>query len=779
MVVRRAGTLRGAVQGVGLRPFVVRLARDLGLAGFVRNDGDAVRVEVEGSADAVAAFEARVRTEGPPAARLDAMRFEDAVPRGETGFAIAASALEGPRALTIGPDRRVCADCAREVRDPTDRRHRYPFTSCTACGPRFTIVEALPFDRERTTMRAFPLCAACRAEYDDPRDRRAHAQTTACPACGPTLVLRDRDGALLAQGDEASARAIEALRRGAIVAMLGLGGYQLLCDARDEDVVARLRARKRRPAQPLAVLVADLDAARALAHVSEDEARLLADPSGAIVLLRGHAGARASTHTRGALARGVAPGIARIGLLLPTTPLHALVAEGAGFPLVCTSGNAHDEPIAIAPADAHARLASIADCFLEHDRVVAHRADDSVVMHAAGARRVLRLGRGLGPMPVALGGDGVARLAVGAQWKNAPVLTTGREAILFPHVGDLESPRARAAFADAVASMEALLGARPSALVCDAHPDYVPTAWAEARAAREGLPLVRVFHHHAHVASVLAEHGLEGALGFAWDGTGLAPGPSGSMRVAGGETLRVDARGARWRGHLRPFALPGGDAASRDGRRPLAAMLAACGLPLDGDLARFAALVGKPALAPATSSVGRLLDAAACLLGVCARASYEGQAPMELEAIADPHERRPYPFVLEPDGTIDWRPAFHALFADRGDAPRASARLHETLVAMVVAVCARERPKRVALSGGCFANVRLLEGAIAALSERGIDVRANARVPAGDGGIALGQAWIASRHPPPRHDAHEGPEEHGPASPSGTTCCARGAPDRG
>lgn len=736
------------MQGVGLRPFVARLAREHGLSGWVQNVGDCVRVEVEGDAHAVARFEARVRAEGPPGARLDAMVFADVVGSGgdESGadvlreagaFEIRESDTEGPRALTIGPDRRVCDDCQREVADQADRRHGYPFTSCTACGPRFTIVEALPFDRERTTLRGFPLCDACRREYEDPADRRAHAQTTACAACGPRLRLVDRDGARLAADGEALARAVEALRRGAIVALLGLGGYQLLCDARDDEIVRRLRARKRRPEQPLAVLVADLRAARALASVGDEEARLLEGASGPIVLVR----------PRGdGLSREIAPRVARVGLLLPTSPLHALVARGAGFPLVCTSGNVHDDPIAIDPADAHARLGAIADLFLEHDRPVAHRADDSVVMHAAGATRTLRLGRGLGPAPLALGGDEVPRLAVGAQWKNAPVLVTGRDAILLPHLGDLESPSARAAFVEAVASMEDLLAARPRALVCDAHPDYVPTAWAEARAAREGLPLVRVFHHHAHVASVLAEHGLPSALGFAWDGTGLAPGLDGSgLRVAGGEALHVDARGARWVARLRPFALPGGDAASRDGRRALAALLDASGLPVPEPLAPFAALARRPALAPATSSVGRLLDAAACLLGVRERASYEGQGPAELEAIAEPTERRPYPFALEADGTLDWRPTLAALFAERDDPPRASARLHETLIATIVAVCERERPERVALSGGCFANARLLEGTMAALAERGVAVFANERVPAGDGGIALGQAWIASR----------------------------------
>jgi hydrogenase maturation protein HypF len=743
--VRREGELRGAVQGVGLRPFLARLARDLRLCGEVRNEGDCVRIAIEGERAAVDDFVSRMAREGPAAARLDALAFREMTPTGAVAFEIAASSPEGPRALTIGPDRRICAACAAEVRDPRERRHRHPFASCTACGPRFTIAEDLPFDRERTTMRRFEPCADCRREHDALVDRRAHAQTLACPACGPTLALRDREGATIAAREDALGRAVEALRRGAIVALLGLGGYQLLCDARDEGAIERLRARKRRPRQPFAVLVRDLSMARELAWLEADEARLLDAPSGPIVLVRARPGA---------LGRGVAPGLVRVGLLLPTTPLHALVSTDVARPLVCTSGNAHDDPIVIDPAQAHAALGSIADVFLEHDRPVAHRADDSVVHHVAGRARVLRAGRGLAPGTIRLGGDGTPTLAVGAQWRNAPVLVTGEDAVLLPHLGDLEGPLARAAFEEAIVSMQALLRVRPARVACDAHPDHVPTIWAEARARGEGLALVRVHHHHAHVASVLAEHGVDGALGFAWDGTGLAPAPgtAGGGRVAGGELLEVGGDGARWLAHVRTFALPGGDAAARDARRALASVLRECGLPVPEKLARFAELAAVPRISPRTSSVGRLLDAAACALGVCETQSYEGQAPSELEALADVREQGRYRFELADDGTVDWRPTLRALFADRADPPRASARLHETLVAMVVAQVEHARAHgacgpRVVLSGGCFANRRLLEGALAALSERGHEVLASERVPAGDGGIALGQAWVASRAP--------------------------------
>ncbi len=736
MIERRVGELRGAVQGVGLRPFVARLAESLSLAGSVSNGGASVRIEVEGPADALEVFEQRLRREGPAAARLDEVRFRREAPAGLRGFVILESALEGPRALTIGADRRTCAECLAEVETGGARRHRYPFTSCTACGPRFTIVETLPFDRERTTMARFPLCAECRSEYEALGDRRAHAQTIACPRCGPHLCLVERDGRLISSGDEALRGAVAALERGAIVAVQGLGGFQLLCDARTTSVVQRLRDRKRRPDQPLAVMVEDLEAARALAEMSSAEARLLEEPSGPIVLLRKRGGE---------LSDEVARGIGRIGVMLPTTPMHALLARDARFPLVCTSGNLHDDPIATDPDEARARLGEVADVFLCHDRPIAHRADDSVMAVVAGRPRVLRLGRGLGPRVLWLGGDGVPRLAVGGQYKNAPVLVTGAEAVLLPHVGDLESFATREAFAAAVASMERLLAASPRELVSDAHPDYAPTQWAEEQAEVRGVPLRRVFHHHAHIASVLAEHGLESALGFAWDGTGLAPGHDGSTpRIAGGESLFVDARGARWVAHLRPFALPGGDAASRDGRRSLAGALVECGLPIPEALSRFAALAGSPGLAPRTTSAGRLFDAVACLLGVRERSSYEGQAALELESIADTRERGVYPFALT-GGELDWRPTLAALLGDRHDPPRASARFHRTLVAMMVAVTERERAERVALSGGCFANALLLEGVTEALEERGVSSVANERVPAGDGGLALGQAWVASR----------------------------------
>ncbi|MCC6877154.1 MAG: carbamoyltransferase HypF [Sandaracinaceae bacterium] len=724
MTIRRALEVRGTVQGVGFRPFVARLARALGLAGHVRNAGRAVVIELEGDAIAISRFQDQLRSEAPAAAHVESVRAEELAPLGERAFSIDESEARGERALSIPPDLATCAECRAEVDDPAGRRHRYPFTNCTACGPRFTIVRELPDDRERTTMDAFPMCERCRAEHDDLGDRRYHAQPIACPTCGPQVRLLDRDGAILATRDAALLGAAEALRRGAIVALQGLGGFQLLCDARDAGVVARLRERKRRPEQPFAVMVADLRAARALARVDDVEARLLESPAAPIVLL---------PRRGGGVCEGVAPGLARLGLMLPATPLHHLLARAIDLPFVCTSGNLHDEPIATDPDEALARLGPIADALLAHDRAIAHRCDDAVMQVVLGRPRALRLGRGLGPLAIELEGDGVSRLCTGGHLKAAPLVTSGSQAVLWPHVGDLDTWPARAAFAEAVRDMQFMLRVSPREVECDAHPDYASTRWAEA----SGLPVRRVFHHHAHVAAVLAEHGREEALGFAWDGVGLGPGGA----IAGGEVLRVSARGARPVRRLRAFPLPGGDAAARDGRRALAGLLHEADIDPWGELRPFVRLCASPRLAPRTTSAGRLFDAVACLLGVRERSSYEAQAAIALEDLAT--EALPaYPFGLH-GHEIDWRPMLPALMADRDDPVRAASRFHATLAEMIAR--ASEGEPRVVLGGGCFHNARLTSLAVARLRERGVEVLVPERVPAGDGGLALGQAWIASR----------------------------------
>ncbi len=725
---RWIGRIEGVVQGVGFRPFVARLAASEALAGRVRNEGTFIHVELEGSMAALASFATRLPLELPPAARLDRVDWQrDLPPRGLIAFAIEKSAASTPGALPLPPDLATCADCLDEVADPSARRHGYAFTNCTACGPRFTIVTGLPYDRARTTMAAFPLCENCRCEYDDPLDRRFHAQPIACPRCGPALRLLDQDGALLAR-EHAVRDAVTALRRGAILALKGLGGFQLLCDASRAGPVDTLRARKRRPDKPFAVLVRDVEAARTLARLSEEEAQVLASPAAPIVLVR----------RRGSvLAESVAPGMRKLGLMLPTTPLHHLLARAFEGPLVCTSGNLHEDPIAKDEPDALARLRGIADLFLVHDRPIARRADDGVVQVIGGRPRVVRLGRGLGPRAFSIGGDGRPRLCVGAHLKNAPAALLGERVVLWPHVGDLDAPLARDAFAQAVEDLSRFFDLRPEAIVCDLHPDYASTLWA----ARTGLPLVRVPHHVAHVAACLAEHGAESALGFAWDGFGLGEGGE----AWGGETLALGPDGASRVAHLAPFSSPGGDAAARDGRRALAGVLSAADrLDLaDDETLRFAPLVRLARLAPVTTSAGRLFDAVAALLGVRSESSFEGHAAMALEALAEPGAA-PYPFTLD-GGVLDWRPMIGPLASDRADPVLASSRFHATLSAMIAAVVDAERAHRVALSGGCFQNARLAEDTLARLRERGVEVLLPEAAPVNDGGIALGQAWLASR----------------------------------
>lgn len=705
--VRRAARVGGRVQGVGFRPAVARFAAGLGLAGAVRNAGGGVELDVEGPTDRVEAFVAGLAAALPPGARPDPIRWEARPPLGRAGFRIERS-TGGDLADGPPPDVVSCPACLAEVRG-SGRRRGYAFTSCADCGPRFTITRGLPWDRANTTMSAFPMCEDCRAEYADPGDRRFHAQTLACPACGPRLWFAP--GPAL---DPLRAAQV-ALRAGRIVAVKGLGGWQLLVDATSAAAVGRLRERKRRDRKPFAVLVADVAAARALARLADGEDEALGGAAGPIVLVR----------SRGSVAPAVAPGLARIGLMLPPTPLHHLLVDGLPFPVVCTSGNRAGEPQAIDDDEARERLAGLADAWLGHDRPIAFRCDDAVVHVVDGEPRALRLGRGLAPATLRLppGPDGVA---LGGHQRCAPAAAAGERAVLWPHVGDLDGPRGRRALAEAMAALAAL--SPPTFVAHDAHPDS-----GAARVA-EGSPLPRrpVFHHHAHVGAVLAELGWDGALGFAWDGFGL--GPDGT--AWGGEVLRVDAAGATRVARLRPFPLPGGDAAARDGRRAAAGLLVAAGLPVP---TAWGALAAVARAAPHTTSVGRLFDGVAALLGVRERSAFEGEAALALEDLAGPGAD-PWPVPLA-GGELDWRPLVAGVLALRDDPATAASRLHATLVEAICALAAGA--PRVVLAGGCFQNRLLAEGALARLRGAGIEARLPARIPPGDGGLAAGQLWVA------------------------------------
>jgi hydrogenase maturation protein HypF len=745
-------SIQGAVQGVGFRPFVYRLARALGLAGWVENSGQGVTIEVEGPEPDLAEFRRRLVEEPPPRALLGGVeaRRLDAV--GEAGFVIRDSDRSGARSAFVLPDVATCADCLRELLDPADRRYRYPFVNCTSCGPRYSIVLELPYDRERTTMARFTMCRRCRVEYEDPGDRRFHAEPNACPACGPQLELLDERGRRLERRDGALQAAAEAVRQGRVLAVKGLGGFHLMVDARSDDAVGELRGRKRREAKPLAVMVPSLASARALAALVPEEEALLLAPEAPIVLARRRAGPGASS-----VSAAVAPDAPGLGLLLPYTPLHHLLLAELGFPVVATSGNRSDEPICTDERDAVTRLRGIADRFLVHDRPIGRRVDDSVVRVVAGRSMLLRRARGYAPLPVARAASSRPVLAVGGHLKNAVALAAGGRVFVSPHVGDLDTPSALEAFRGTIDGLQRLYEVTPRLLACDAHPDYRPTQWARGQAG----PVVAVQHHHAHVLSCMADNEIgPPALGIAWDGSGWG----GDGTVWGGEGLRILDGGFERVAWLRRFPLPGGETAVREPRRSAAGALhALLGARLFED--------GEPALAlftpaergplrrmlergvncPLTSSAGRLFDAVAALAGLHPVARFEGQAALALEsALAGQAGDAVYPFEVRPaDGgwVVDWGPMLDEVrrSARAGAAPGPIAlAFHNTLVEMIVAVAARAGEPRVLLTGGCFQNLYLSERAIRRLREEGFEPYWHRGIPPNDGGIAVGQALAAA-----------------------------------
>jgi len=737
----------GAVQGVGFRPFVYRLATEHQLAGWVRNTSAGVEIEVEGEPPVVARFVERLSVEPPALARVESVTVAELSPLGERGFAIRASdpAARADACALVLPDLATCDECVREIFDPAARRFRYPFTNCTRCGPRFSIVRRLPYDRPHTTMAGFAMCEACRAEYDDPADRRFHAQPIACPRCGPTLVLRAGDGRVIATADEALRAACDAIRAGRIVAIKGLGGFQLVVRARDAEAVATLRARKHRPHKPFAVMVGSLAAARALVRIADAEAALLASPAAPIVLADAIADA---------VAPGVAPDQRTLGIMLPTTPLHHLLVAELAAPIVATSGNRSEEPICVDDDEARARLGDIADLFLGHDRPIARATDDSVARVVDGQVQTLRAGRGLAPLVVDLPAATRGALALGPHLKNTVAVAVRGRAIASGHVGDLDHPLAVDACRRATADLAAMWDVAPERVACDAHPEYTSTRLAEA----QGLPVVRVQHHLAHALAIVADRGLTGPLcAVVWDGTGA--GPDGT--VWGGEVL-VTSGDRAWRrlAHLRRFRMLGGDAAARDAFRAAAALLHELDLPwtppaeLGAAAAQvIATMLARGVNAPWTSSAGRLFDGIASLLGLCQRQTYEGQAAIRLEARVDRGSLDPYPIALVDCGAaptvIDWAPLVRAVIADR-DAGVAiaqiAARVHDGLAAAIADVARRAGAHQVVLGGGCFQNRVLTERACARLRAAGHAPFVAARVPPNDGGIALGQLVAAVDH---------------------------------
>ncbi|GAC1341780.1 MAG: carbamoyltransferase HypF [Candidatus Dormibacteria bacterium] len=750
------------VQGVGFRPHVWRLARRHGVTGFVRNTSAGVVVEIEGPAHAVAAFRHALRLDLPPLARVTRVDSRAVPALGEASFRIERSVPSPGEYQPISPDAATCADCLRELFDPDDRRFRYPFLNCTNCGPRYTIIEDLPYDRARTTMRDFVMCGACAAEFDDPADRRFHAQPTACARCGPRLWLTDRTGQER-DGDPIQLAAA-CLGAGEIVAVKSLGGFQLACDATNPEAVARLRRRKLRPAKPFAVMVRDLGVASMLCRLSAAEAAVLGGTARPIVVL----GQRAEVPSP--LAPEVAPNLRRLGVMLPYTPLHHLLLAAFDRPLVMTSGNVNDEPIAKDNVEALARLAPLADSFLLHDRPIRARYDDTVVQVIDAADRVVRGARGYSPTSIPVDGITGDGLALGAHLKNTFAVAKPGYVLVGPHIGDLSDPLSIAHQQEALATYLRLFRADPVEVACDLHPDYASTRLAEEwlDGTAPGREPVRVQHHHAHVASVMAEHGLRGPLiGVAFDGAGY--GTDGT--VWGGEFLICDEVDFRRAGHLAPVGLPGGDLCAREGWRMAAAYLTAAGLPTDpppglvgagegGEDARRWRLVCRlcsSALVPRTTSAGRLFDAVASLLGICHHSTFEGEAALRLEALATPADVAavtPLRFELVEIGdttVLEGPSLIRRLVAERSagrSAVELAAAFHAGLADAVVDTCVRlrgaSRFERVALSGGVFQNAVLLTRTSELLRDRGFEVYANRLVPANDGGISLGQALVAA-----------------------------------
>jgi len=745
----------GTVQGVGFRPHVFRLATELGLGGFVMNDEHGVLAEVEGEAAQLERFTERLRREAPPLAAIEHLDVAVVPARSERAFAIVTSEHAGDRDALVSPDTATCESCLAELFDPLDRRFRYPFVNCTDCGPRFTIVRGVPYDRPLTTMAGFEMCARCRSEYDDPRDRRFHAQPNACPECGPVTRLVNRDGSPVslngAQDDvEAAARS---LLDGLILAVKGIGGYHLACRADSERAVATLRSRKHREDKPFALMVHDVAAANALVELGDDERSLLTTRARPIVI--------APRRTGAMIAPSVAPLSRELGVMLPYSPLHQLLLADVGVPLVMTSGNVSDEPIAYRDQDARERLGEIADRFLVHDRPIETRTDDSVLRSAtvAGDRGmlVLRRSRGYVPHSIDLPVDAVRHvLACGAELKNTFCLAKGTRAWVGPHVGDLSNYETLRSFQQGIAHFERLFAVEPAIVAHDLHPRYLSTAYALER---DGVEHVAVQHHHAHLAACLAEHGETGpAVGAIYDGTGY--GPDGT--VWGGELLCGDLRGFERAGHLHPVRLPGGEQAIREPWRMACSWLAAAlgehpavppALAASVEPRRWEAvaeLVRSGVASPLTSSAGRLFDAVAALCGLRSRVNYEGQAATELEAAADHSEGGAYPLPLRA-GVLDPR---ETVLAAREDLARdvspalVSARFHNSLAAATARACAQAAEAHatatVVLSGGVFQNALLLDRTSASLAAEGLRVLVPRRLPPNDGGISYGQAAVAT-----------------------------------
>ncbi|MGD2075940.1 MAG: carbamoyltransferase HypF [Gammaproteobacteria bacterium] len=747
----RRWLVRGTVQGVGFRPFVYRLARQYGLRGWVRNRRGQVEVVAAGTAEGLQAFGRDLVAAAPAIARPEIERVESIAAPSLDDFRVSGSEATGDADIQVPPDFFVCRDCLRELNDPHDRRYRYPFINCTQCGPRYTLIRALPYDRHNTSMAAFALCPQCRREYTDVGDRRFHAEPLACAVCGPQLRFRGRHG-LVADTGAALGACVKALREGQVVAVKGVGGYHLMCDAASDAAVSHLRRHKPRPHKPLALMcpeTPELTAVRDIALLTDAEERLLRSPARPIVLAEKTAGSPVGERA--------APGLSVVGLMLPYSPLHHLLLNDFGAVLVATSANISGEPVMTEAEAVERRLGGVAQAFLHHDRPIVRPADDPVFRTLQGRPRPLRVGRGCAPLELALPVElPHPVLAVGGHMKNALCLAWGRRAVVSPHIGDMGTPRSLEVFEQVAEDLQQLYGVRAEALVCDLHPGYATTRWAQ----RQPLPCVEVQHHAAHASALVGEQAdapSGDGLVFAWDGVGFG----GDGSLWGGEAL-LGAPGY-WRrvASMRPFRLPGGERAGREPWRSAVSLAWEAGCDavarrlMEQALSKTEAVTAYPLLqqawhrglnVPVTTAVGRLFDAAAALTGVCLRASFEGQGPMWLEALVG-ELSAPLALPLEtgPDGLLrsDWRPLMELMMEQARPAAERAAIFHSTLAAVVVrqALAVRETQvyDYVGLCGGVFQNRRLAEACVAGLAEHGIAARLCERLPGNDAGISFGQ----------------------------------------
>lgn len=766
--------ITGIVQGVGFRPFVYNLAASLNLKGWVRNTSAGVDIEVDGKKDALDLFLQKLRDEAPPLSRIDELTASFGPGNGFTQFDIIHSESVDGAFQPISPDVAVCDDCLRELFDPNDRRYRYPFINCTNCGPRFTIIKDIPYDRPKTTMAGFALCPDCEREYQDPANRRFHAQPVACPVCGPRVWLEMKEGREKKFDNEAVTETQRLLAEGKIIAVKGLGGFHLACDATNANAVSELRARKLRVDKPFALMMPDLESVERHCLVSDTERKLLTSPARPIVLLK--------RKPESNIAKEAAPNQDWLGVMLPYTPLHYLLfadsIHPSSFilpPLVLTSGNLSEEPIATGNDEARDRLSKLADAFLMHDRDIHIRCDDSVVrvfddglltidrvplsaVHRPSSVYPIRRSRGYSPFPVRLPFEVPQLLAAGSELKNTFCITNGRYAFLSHHIGDMENYETLQSFKQGVEHFERLFRVKPEAIAHDLHPNYLATRYTLERAEREGLPAIPVQHHHAHIAACMAEHGLsEPVIGVAFDGTGY--GEDGA--IWGGEFLAADYKSYQRAAHLEYFPLPGGDASIKRPARTALALLWSLGLEWDErlapvmefcaeDRATLRAQLERKINTPLTSSMGRLFDAIAALAGLRQKVNYEGQAAIEFEAVADSAEAEMYPFGVE-SGQVRVGGAVEALVKDAMAGvplPKISARFHnglaEAVRETVQKISGETSLRRVILSGGVWQNITLLRRTLSLLAKDGFDVYIHREVPANDGGLSLGQAAIAA-----------------------------------